>query len=166
MTKKKGQEEETEQEKEKEEEEDEKQMNEEDDEQLVEAAIRLKELGNKAYLAAGDNEDRLLLAMNFYIGALVLEPPDAVLLPLRNNLAAVFLKLGDPERAWQCCEEALDIDPVNEKALFRGAKACHALGRYVKAANLCDRGLKVNPAHKDLLALQKELIVLYANKTF
>ena len=52
----------------------------------------------------------------------------------------------------------MEIDPLHEKALHRGARACQALGNLTKAAILCERGLKAHPKHSAFLALKAELI--------
>lgn len=138
---------------------------------------KLKELGNAAF-----KEVKLDAALNFYMMALEREPSDdtdhhaetgccgwrcerrgCLASTLHTNCAAVFLRMRDFVRAWESAEMALDHDPGNVKALFRGAKAAQALGDVMQAGRLCDRALKLRPLDQGLLALQKDLIAEHAD---
>lgn len=121
--------------------------------------MKLKELGNVAF-----KEAMLNAALHFYVMALEREPSDDCLAStLHTNCAAVFLRMRDFGRAWESAESALEHDPDNAKALFRGAKAAQALGDVMQAARFCDRALELRPQDQDLLALQKDLIAQYAD---
>ena len=134
-------------------------------------ATRLKDLGNAAFRKAAANDmipmnDRLLdAALMQYTNAAALDPPDDIATVIWANLAAVFLRMGDPGRALSAAETALDHDPENMKALFRGARAQLALGRLTKAAWLCDRALNLRPEDKEVRALQEELQDEYSRRS-
>jgi len=52
-----------------------------------------------------------------------------VKLPILLNMSACHLKLQDWEHAIQCCDQALDHDADNAKALFRRGCAKQSLGQ-------------------------------------
>ena len=126
--------------------------------------LHFKDLGNQSFRAAGT--DRVLLgqALHFYMEAAELQPPDQLLSVLYGNMAAVFLRMEDFQRATSSCKEALDLDAGNEKALFRGAKASQGLGLLVRAARFCDRALKLSPENKELRQLQQDIVEEYEAK--
>lgn len=121
----------------------------------------MKDLGNEAFKEAGTNLVSLRRALHFYKEGIILAPPEPLLSQLKNNAAAVFLKAGDYKRALELCDEVLEVDPRNEKALFRGAKAAFALGFFLQAVRFCTEGLEVRPDNSDFRKLQQELVDHY-----
>ncbi len=121
-------------------------------------ATSLKLQGNEAFTAG-----RLADALTYYMDAqkLLLDhelDDDGLDSVLASNSAAVFLKMGDLNRVLCAAESAIEYDPQNVKAYFRGAQAARGLGNVVKSACLCDRGLKLAPREPGLLSLQQCLI--------
>lgn len=68
-------------------------------------------------------------AVSFFHRALQKEPENTVALA---NLASVYCKNGDPERAIAYAEQALKIDPDNKEAKWNGALAMLKLKRWEK----------------------------------
>lgn len=71
-------------------------------------------------------------------------------LPILLNIAAVSLKLADYEDAINQCEEALDIDPRNTKALFRRGQAHRALKDWDIALIDLNKALEAEPEDKGI----------------
>uniref|UniRef100_A0A3B3ZT89 peptidylprolyl isomerase n=1 Tax=Periophthalmus magnuspinnatus TaxID=409849 RepID=A0A3B3ZT89_9GOBI len=68
-----------------------------------------------------------------------------------NNLAMAQLKLEQNEEALKTCDEALQLDPHNVKALFRSGKVLLSdKGQYKEAMELLKRALKLEPSTKGL----------------
>lgn len=53
------------------------------------------------------------------------------------------------------CEECLKIEPKNEKAYYRGAKACISSKRWEKAIEFCEAALKLKSS-KAIRLLKEE----------
>ena len=120
-------------------------------------AEQLKAKGNQTFRHGAYTE-----ALKHYSDALALEPlEDKVVAVIYANLAAVFLKFPDYNRAAQASENAISYDPQNLKALYRGAEAYRRLRLFKKAAIFCDRGLRISPKDAELLSLQQTLIGEY-----
>eukprot|EP00873_Tetraselmis_striata_P016190 jgi/Tetstr1/436454/TSEL_025282.t1 len=82
-------------------------------EDKVEAAERRRQQGNDLYRAGN-----VVGALSKYTMALSFIPED-MLMQLQGFMRACHLKLQDWEHAIQCCDQALDHDADNAKALFR-----------------------------------------------
>lgn len=69
----------------------------------------------------------------------------ALLLAAHLNLAMTYLKLEKPSAAITSCDQALEMDPNNEKALFRRALANIAIKEYPAAQEGFEKVLSLNP---------------------
>ena len=124
----------------------------------------MKLCGNASFRAG-----RLTEALAYYTDAQELllvteldgEKLDSV---LAANCAAVFLKIGDFNRALGSAESAIADDPGNVKAQLRGAQASRGLGLLVQAARFCDRGLKLSPQNAELRRMQAVLQQEYSER--
>jgi FK506-binding protein 4/5 len=65
----------------------------------------------------------------------------------QSNLALCYLKLGDHLQCKQFCENALAIDPKNEKCLFRRGQTQLAFSNFDQAINDFQAVLKINPSN-------------------
>lgn len=61
------------------------------------------------------------------------------------NLAACSLELKSFDSCLRCCDSVLEIDSLNEKALFRKASSLINLQKYVEASDTLKACLEVNP---------------------
>eukprot|EP01084_Bolivina_argentea_P253394 425615_1 len=78
-----------------------------------------------------------------------------------NNTAAVYLKLKDYENVIEKTSVVLDIDPNNEKALFRRGRAYRKSGQLKKAVNdLVAVGKKSRAEGNMDPAIERELVML------
>ncbi|XP_055078439.1 FKBP prolyl isomerase 16 isoform X3 [Periophthalmus magnuspinnatus] len=75
-----------------------------------------------------------------------------------NNLAMAQLKLEQNEEALKTCDEALQLDPHNVKALFRSGKLLSDKGQYKEAMELLKRALKLEPSTKAIHAELSKLV--------
>ncbi|XP_055078437.1 FKBP prolyl isomerase 16 isoform X2 [Periophthalmus magnuspinnatus] len=76
-----------------------------------------------------------------------------------NNLAMAQLKLEQNEEALKTCDEALQLDPHNVKALFRSGKVLLSdKGQYKEAMELLKRALKLEPSTKAIHAELSKLV--------
>jgi tetratricopeptide (TPR) repeat protein len=62
---------------------------------------------------------------------------------------------GNYRKAVEDCEECLKINSQNEKAYYRGAKACVEAKRWEKAIEFCEAALKIKPS-KSIRLLKEE----------
>eukprot|EP01132_Coremiostelium_polycephalum_P005169 gene5169-6434_t len=72
-----------------------------------------------------------------------------------SNRAAVNLELKNYGHVIKDCTIAIEFNPENVKAYFRGAKASFALGKYKESIEFCDGGLKVDSANKELKTIKE-----------
>ncbi|KAL4659538.1 peptidyl-prolyl cis-trans isomerase FKBP4-like isoform X2 [Arapaima gigas] len=63
------------------------------------------------------------------------------------NLAVCYLKMREPTQAVESCNQALELDDGSEKALFRRAEACFAMGEFERARDDLRRVLQLYPAN-------------------
>lgn len=98
--------------------------------ETIEDANTYKEKGNKAFSSTDYNE-----AISFYTKAIKLgEKEKHKELPVfYKNRAAAYLKIEAFERAYDDCTKSLDIQPNDQKALFRRVQALEALERFEEA---------------------------------
>lgn len=73
---------------------------------------------------------------------------DAIKLSCHINIAACQLKTKEYDEVVQHCTKALDIDPDNEKALYRRGCAHYERKLYLNAKTDLTDTLKVNPQNK------------------
>ncbi|XP_042897020.1 peptidyl-prolyl cis-trans isomerase D [Parasteatoda tepidariorum] len=75
-----------------------------------------------------------------------------IVVPCILNSAACKLKLKQYDRALEDCDEALDIDPTNAKALYRRGQAFHALSDYDRSLTDLLAARKIAPHDKSVMA--------------
>eukprot|EP00775_Hariotina_reticulata_P012859 gene12859-12986_t len=124
-----------------------------------ERAENFKTQGNNKLRIGLKANNKLLLreAVGFYDKGLALTCHDAhVNLALHNNRAHVNSLLGNWRSALQDSQAAMQIDPSNLKAVFRGARAALKLGQWEECQQLLGRGFALEPAAKELLQIQQE----------
>ncbi|KAF3854761.1 hypothetical protein F7725_022816 [Dissostichus mawsoni] len=64
------------------------------------------------------------------------------------NLAMCFLKLQEPNKALENCDKALELNPSNEKALFRRGEALFGMKEFDQAKDVFQQVLQLYPANK------------------
>nr|CCA17590.1 conserved hypothetical protein [Albugo laibachii Nc14] len=110
-------------------------------------AEECREFGNRSHKRKEDTQaiewyERALYHLEFDEGSWLLELMDhhreqvsQIRLPLYLNLAACFLAQSPPDaiKAREMTDKALNIDPVNSKALYRNGKAHLLAGNHKKA---------------------------------
>ena len=62
-------------------------------------------------------------------------------------MALCHLKLGEHAECIRACDTALELDPKNEKCLFRRGQSQIAMTRYDEAIKDFQQVLKINPAN-------------------
>ncbi|XP_055928639.1 peptidyl-prolyl cis-trans isomerase D-like [Argiope bruennichi] len=77
---------------------------------------------------------------------------NAVVLPCILNSAACKLKLKLYDRALEDCDEALDIEAKNPKALYRRGQAFHGKGDYERSLTDLHEALRLAPNDKSVIA--------------
>lgn len=86
---------------------------------------------------------------------------NTVLMPIRLNQSAVHLKLKDWSSAAEICEDILDIDPDNVKALFRLGQARRGMNDWEKALAALHAAQKINGDDKgiprEIAAVKKDM---------
>lgn len=80
----------------------------------------------------------------------------SLLLASHSNLALCYLKLNEHFEAKNAATSALEIDPKNEKALFRRGQALLALGEAHQAIKDFSEVLQLDPSNK---AAQSQLAI-------
>ncbi|KAJ7378494.1 Sperm associated antigen 1 [Desmophyllum pertusum] len=97
--------------------------------------IEFKEKGNSLVKAKKFDE-----AIKFYNKCEVLCPKNAV---IYANKAHCYLKLKQPDNVVYNCDKALNLDPRNEKALYRRAMAFKMQKEYPKAVKDLEKVMKI-----------------------
>ncbi|XP_005802059.1 peptidyl-prolyl cis-trans isomerase FKBP4 [Xiphophorus maculatus] len=64
------------------------------------------------------------------------------------NLAMCFLKMHEPNKAFESCDKALEMDSTNEKALFRRGEALFNMNEFEKAKDDFQRVVQLYPSNK------------------
>ncbi|XP_070686988.1 peptidyl-prolyl cis-trans isomerase FKBP4 [Pempheris klunzingeri] len=72
----------------------------------------------------------------------------ALQLAAHLNLAMCFLKLQEPNQALENCDKALEMDPSNEKALFRRGEALFGMKEFDRARDDFQQVVQLYPANK------------------
>jgi peptidylprolyl isomerase len=148
--------------------------------QKIAEAVRLKEQGNK-FVAAAEYKQacktyrRVFAYINGLLtkgdhmaqyaqeAALLNDEESTTIEDLRvstyTNLALCYLKLAEPEKAFDAASQALAVQPNSVKALYRLASASIALRRWDKAKEALRRALAIEPSNA---ALKSEVLALKA----
>jgi FK506-binding protein 4/5 len=95
-------------------------------------------------------------------------------LSAQSNIALCHLKLNEHPECIRACEKALEIDPKNEKALFRRGQSQLSMSNYEEAMTDFQEVLKLNSANsaakqsvqtcrEQMKAYQQKEKQLYAN---
>ncbi|XP_054722519.1 peptidyl-prolyl cis-trans isomerase D-like [Uloborus diversus] len=77
---------------------------------------------------------------------------NVLVLPCILNSAACKLKLKLYDRALEDCDEALDIEPKNPKALYRRGQAFHGVSDYERSLADLQEALRLAPNDRSVLA--------------
>ena len=99
---------------------------------------------------------------------------DELKLSAQSNVALCHLKLNEHAECIRACEKALEIDPKNEKSLFRRAQCHQFMSNHEEAIRDYQEVLKLHPENsaakqaiqkcrEDIKAYQKKEKQLYAN---
>ncbi|XP_038561952.1 peptidyl-prolyl cis-trans isomerase FKBP4 isoform X2 [Micropterus salmoides] len=72
----------------------------------------------------------------------------ALRLAAHLNLAMCFLKLQESNQALESCDKALELDPSNEKALFRRGEALFGMKEFDRARDDFQQVIQLYPANK------------------
>ncbi|KAM3966096.1 cyclophilin 40 [Aphomia sociella] len=80
------------------------------------------------------------------------------------NLAACYIKLEDFRMCVNCCNEVLELEPRNEKALYRRAQANYALKNYDNALLDLKLADKISPNNRAVQKLLGEVRI--TNKSY
>eukprot|EP01118_Nematostelium_gracile_P009378 TRINITY_DN3152_c0_g1_i1.p1 TRINITY_DN3152_c0_g1~~TRINITY_DN3152_c0_g1_i1.p1 ORF type:complete len:207 (+),score=76.77 TRINITY_DN3152_c0_g1_i1:117-737(+) len=132
--------------------------------QKLETAAKEKEKGNQ-FFAAQDNSNALyhyncaMMYVKVLIGATPEETKkaEAIKVAVLNNMATVHLKLNRFTKCVSCCDQVLQIESNNIKALFRRGKAHLALNDLDRAESDLNKAAELDPNDK---MIQRELLVL------
>lgn len=122
-----------------------------------EMAEHFRKLGNEAFRTSTGPiaSQNALLA---YTKGLEMEGKDGALnSQLYSNRAAVSLRVEEYQKAVEDCRRAIQQDPANIKARFRGAKSSEALGLTSQAIKFCDGALALSPGEKEVRQLRERL---------
>lgn len=79
----------------------------------------------------------------------VIDSVRQVTLACLTNKALALSRLEDHEAVVKTCSEALELDPKNEKAMYRRATSQKELGRFQEAAADLQACLAINPTSSD-----------------
>eukprot|EP00036_Acanthoecidae_sp_10tr_P010671 CAMPEP_0182917798 /NCGR_PEP_ID=MMETSP0105_2-20130417/1713_1 /TAXON_ID=81532 ORGANISM="Acanthoeca-like sp., Strain 10tr" /NCGR_SAMPLE_ID=MMETSP0105_2 /ASSEMBLY_ACC=CAM_ASM_000205 /LENGTH=418 /DNA_ID=CAMNT_0025054817 /DNA_START=83 /DNA_END=1339 /DNA_ORIENTATION=- len=94
-----------------------------------------------------------------YDAALAEECKDAKLTSvIHSNKAAVNLLLGNRRTAINDCKAAIELNPENVKAYWRGCTANVQLEHYDAAIEFADGGLRIDPTNKTLAAERQKAV--------
>uniref|UniRef100_A0A3B3ZYM3 peptidylprolyl isomerase n=2 Tax=Periophthalmus magnuspinnatus TaxID=409849 RepID=A0A3B3ZYM3_9GOBI len=72
----------------------------------------------------------------------------ALRLAAHLNLAMCYLKIQEPSHALDSCDKALELDPTNEKALFRRGEALFAMKEFDRAKDDFQKVIQLYPSNK------------------
>ncbi len=119
---------------------------------------KLKTLGNSAY-----NSHNYSMAISHYNAAILAQRSSESNSILYSNRALCYLKrnyVGDCQLAITDCETALQIDPLNSKAMFRLISGLKELKKYHAAHQFCEIALKRFESTENLDHFKKILFEL------
>mmetsp|Transcript_38267 Transcript_38267/g.101213 ORF Transcript_38267/g.101213 Transcript_38267/m.101213 type:complete len:385 (-) Transcript_38267:98-1252(-) len=130
-------------------------------EQLAE---HFRQLGNEAFRSS-TNKVSNQNALMAYTKGLEMECKDKSLnSQLHSNRAAVSMRMKANDKAIDDCRRAIELDPKNTKAWFRGAKASEALGITEQGLKFCEGALETSPDDQQLKTLQSKLKKQFAKE--
>lgn len=123
-------------------------------------ALELKEMGNEAYKqqdfqAAVDFWNRSIrryvqeMEQGSHGHSLLSQESRNLEKSLYLNLAQGHLRVNEPGKALRACQVVLHDDDKNQKALYRGAEACLALGNFDQARGLLLSLLETDSSHAE-----------------
>jgi len=123
-------------------------------EQLAE---HFRQLGNEAFRSS-TNKVSSQNALMAYTKGLEMECKDKCLnSQLHSNRAAVSMRMKANDKAIDDCRKAIELDPKNTKAFYRGATASESLGLTEQALKFCQGALESTPEDQQLKRLQSKL---------
>merc|ERR1719282_1686603 len=83
---------------------------------------------------------------------------------LHSNRAAVSMRMKANDKAIDDCRRAIELDPKNTKAWYRGAKASEALGLTEQGLKFCKGALEASPDDEQLKKLQSKFKKQFAQE--
>lgn len=83
---------------------------------------------------------------------------------LYTNRAAAQYRIGNYRSSFRDCTKALILTPTHFKAILRGAHCCFGLKDFESCKKWCDKGLKLDPKHEELLKLRTDAVRIAKEK--
>jgi len=125
-----------------------------------ELAVNYKEDGNFNFKCK-----KYRFAVASYTEGLLAKSSDTLVnTQLYTNRAASQHHIGNYRSSLHDCEKAVSLTSGHMKALLRGAQCCLALKRFDDCQTWCDRGLKIDPKHSELLKIRSDSVRLSKEK--
>jgi tetratricopeptide (TPR) repeat protein len=119
--------------------------------QLTALVTSLKDAGNSAIKVGNHTEAIQLYSKGIEAASAISQHISQQLFSqLYSNRAAVYSTLKQFVASVDDCRKAVEIDPLNVKGYYRGAKASMSLDLFRQACDFCERGLEANPDCADL----------------
>jgi protein unc-45 len=123
-------------------------------------AVTFKEEGNKYF-----NEGNFGEASSFYTKALSVKSiSDSEKAVFLKNRAACFLKLQKYHEAAADCTAALEVCPIDTKALFRRCQALEQLGQFEEAYKDARKLVQVEPKNVAIQPILRRLHIVIQDK--
>ena len=122
--------------------------------QIVALINTLKDAGNAA-IKRSDNDEAIKLYSQGIEAARAIPTriSSQLFSQLYSNRATAHFSKGRLVETVDDCRKAIDLDPCNLKAYYRGAKASMGLDLFRQACEFCEKGLQENPDSRDLMDL-------------
>ncbi|KAI3629775.1 hypothetical protein MIR68_011210 [Amoeboaphelidium protococcarum] len=120
-------------------------------------SLDLKKCGNKAFDSQNYHD-----AVCHYIQALAKlnlhsEQDRSLLISIRSNLAATYIKLGEWSDAEVNCKLVLELDPNHVKSLYRLGIVAMKLGNFDESQHYLDKALQLVPGDKSIISAARNL---------
>ena len=130
----------------------------------VDAALRLKTQGNNLFKLGRINPATLrytealeLIKYETSLEGDLQQSADAIRLSCNLNMAACKLKTQDYAEAKEACDEALQLDAMNVKAMYRRGQALFQMANFEEAMANVQQGLQVDSSNANLKVLGQNI---------
>lgn len=87
-----------------------------------------------------------------------------IVISLYLNSAACKLKINESQSAYEDCQEVLNLEPSNVKAMYRQAQACSEMKEYDNAKNILTKALEIDAENKAVIGELSKVKKLIADK--